>query len=60
MSERINKYDIVKVATANDTNEIKANIVKIQDGELILTVVDKKLCVKIGGKIYSVQLSEVV
>lgn len=55
--ERIDKFDIVKVAFGNSLSEIINNKSKMQENEIAVAITEKKICVKIGNEIYSTQLT---
>lgn len=58
--ERTNKFDYVLLTTANTVEEAKTNISKLQENEAVISLTDKKLCIKIGDKLYATQLGEVI
>lgn len=57
--ERVDKFDFMLLATANSVSEIKANMSKLQENEAVIALVDKKLVIRIGGKLYATDLQEV-
>ena len=56
---RVDKYDYMLLATVNTVVEAKSMIDKIQENEQVIALIDKKLIIKIGGKLYAIPLVEV-
>ncbi|MGL5709254.1 MAG: hypothetical protein ACRCX2_18170 [Paraclostridium sp.] len=58
--DRVSKFDFMLLTTANTVNEIKLNKDKLQENEAVIALLEKKLVIKIGNKLYSTQLIEEV
>lgn len=56
---RVDKFDYIKLAYANSLSDIKSKIDEIQEKECIIAVSEKKLVVKIEGKLFSIDFVEV-
>lgn len=54
--ERVDKFDIMRLAQGNTVSDIRNSKDKLQETEMAVAIIDKKLCVKIGNEIYSVQM----
>ncbi|MGL5714405.1 MAG: hypothetical protein ACRCX2_15405 [Paraclostridium sp.] len=54
--QRTDKHDFILLTTANTVNEIKLNKDKLQENEAVIALLEKKLVIKIGNKLYSTQL----
>ena len=56
---RVDKYDYMLLATVNTVVEAKSMVDKIQENEQVIALIDKKILIKIGGKLYAIPLVEV-
>ncbi|MGL5313722.1 MAG: hypothetical protein ACRC92_10780 [Peptostreptococcaceae bacterium] len=54
--QRVDKFDIQKLATAQTVAEAKANLNKLEENELIIILTEHKLGVKIAGQLYLIPL----
>lgn len=54
--QRVDKFDIQKLATAQTVAEAKANLNKLEENELIIILIDKKLGIKVAGQLYLIPL----
>lgn len=58
--DRLNFYDGIRMTYVQDIATAKSNIDKLFETELVYAILESKLIIKSGGKLYAVPLTEVV